>query len=144
MIVFDTNVLLHSHRADSPFHKKALEAVRTSAEGQAPWAVTWSNLHEFLAIATNPRVFQTPTPLSSALKQVESWLKSPTLVILGEAGDDYWKTLSQLLTKSKVVGARVHDARIAAICLLHKADVLCTADRDFSRFPQLKTRNPLL
>jgi predicted nucleic acid-binding protein len=37
----------------------------------------------------------------------------------------------------------VHDARIVAICLHHGVSELWTADRDFSRFPSLKTRNPL-
>jgi len=35
-------------------------------------------------------------------------------------------------------------ARIAALCLHHGVRELWTADRDFSVFPQLKTRNPLV
>jgi predicted nucleic acid-binding protein len=42
------------------------------------------------------------------------------------------------------VGGAVHDARIAALCERHGVRTLLTADRDFSRFPALKTRNPLL
>ena len=34
--------------------------------------------------------------------------------------------------------------RIAAICIENGVTELWTADRDFSRFPQLKTRNPLV
>jgi len=37
----------------------------------------------------------------------------------------------------------VHDARIAACCLIHGVTELWTMDHDFSRFPDLKTRNPL-
>ena len=33
--------------------------------------------------------------------------------------------------------------RIAAICLEHRVHCLWTADRDFTRFPTLKCRNPL-
>jgi hypothetical protein len=43
-----------------------------------------------------------------------------------------------------IAGPLVHDARIAAICLQHGVRELWTADRDFSRFPQLKTVNPLV
>jgi uncharacterized protein len=39
--------------------------------------------------------------------------------------------------------ARVHDARIAAVCLASGVRELRTLDRDFSRFPALATRNPL-
>jgi predicted nucleic acid-binding protein len=43
-----------------------------------------------------------------------------------------------------VSGPQVHDARIAAVCATHGVRTLWTADRDFSRFPGLKTVNPLL
>jgi hypothetical protein len=44
----------------------------------------------------------------------------------------------------RVVGGGVHDARIAALCLAHGARELWSADRDFSRFPELAVRNPLV
>jgi len=33
---------------------------------------------------------------------------------------------------------------VAALCLEHGITELWTADRDFSRFPALKVRNPLI
>jgi len=48
------------------------------------------------------------------------------------------------MTAGQIVGPRVHGARIAALCLQHGVRELWTADRDFSRFPQVKTLNPLL
>lgn len=45
---------------------------------------------------------------------------------------------------SKVIGPMIHDARIAACCLTHGVRELWTIDRDFSRFPQIQTRNPLI
>jgi predicted nucleic acid-binding protein len=49
-----------------------------------------------------------------------------------------------LLARGNIVGGRIHDARIAALCLHHGVRELWTADRDFSMFPQLKTHNPLV
>ena len=49
-----------------------------------------------------------------------------------------------LLGRGKVQGGMVHDARIAALCLDHGVAELWSADRDFSRFPSLRTRNPLV
>jgi hypothetical protein len=43
-----------------------------------------------------------------------------------------------------VQGGAVHDARVAALCLRHGVRTLFTADRDFSRFPTLKVKNPLV
>ncbi len=45
---------------------------------------------------------------------------------------------------AKSQGAAIHDARIAAICLSHGVAELWSADRDFSRFPTLSVRNPLM
>jgi predicted nucleic acid-binding protein len=38
----------------------------------------------------------------------------------------------------------VHDARVAALCLVHGVDALWSADRDFGRFPGLNVVNPLV
>jgi uncharacterized protein len=65
------------------------------------------------------------------------------LQLLGEA-NSHWPALRAMLLAGRVSGAMVHDARIAAICAEHGVRELWTADRDFSRFPALKCRNPLL
>lgn len=143
MTAVDTNVLVYAHREDSPWHDRAASTVRALAEGSAPWAVPWPCLHEFLAIVTHPRIYDPPTPLAAALDQVAAWLESPTLVLLAE-GTGYVDALADLLRSSRVSGPRVHDARIAALCLHHRVAELLTADRDFSRFTSLVTRNPLV
>jgi hypothetical protein len=143
MIAVDTNVLVHAHREDSPWHDAAYLRVQALAEGRSPWAVPWPCVHEFLAIVTHPRIFVPPTPLAAAIDQVNAWLESPSLVLLGESGG-YWRELRRLLEVGRVAGPRSHDARIAAICRHHRVDELWSADRDFGRFPDLKVSNPLL
>lgn len=54
-----------------------------------------------------------------------------------------YDTLKQLVVGANVIGTRIHDARIAAICLSNGVSELWTADRDFNAFPQLKCVNPL-
>jgi toxin-antitoxin system PIN domain toxin len=141
VIALDTNVLVHAHRADSPWHERALEQVATL--GGSRWAIPWPCLHEFLAVVTHPKIFNPPTPLEDALLAVEGWIASPLINLLGEL-DGYYDALATLLRSGRVVGPRVHDARVAALCLQHGVTELWTMDRDFSRFPQLRTRNPLV
>jgi len=143
MIGVDTNILVYAHRRDSPWHTAAAKALVTLAEGQDRWALPWPCVHEFIGVATHPRIYAPPSELASAIDQVEAWLESPTVEPIGEEGS-YWSKLRELLRAGKVTGPRVHDARIAALCMLHGVRELWTADRDFSRFPQLVTRNPLL
>jgi predicted nucleic acid-binding protein len=70
-------------------------------------------------------------------------MESPTLSLVGEDGG-HWVTLRAQLEAGRIAGARVHDARVAALCLRNGVSELLTADRDFSRFPELRTRNPLV
>jgi toxin-antitoxin system PIN domain toxin len=135
-------LLVYAHREDSPWHEAALRALTEVAEGTAPWAIPWPCVHEFLAIVTHPRIYRPPSPLPLALKAVEAWLASPTVRLLGE-GTDHWSRLAAVAAAAKVEGPMVHDARIVAICLSHGVRQFLTADRDFSRFPALKTKNPL-
>jgi predicted nucleic acid-binding protein len=94
-------------------------------------------------VATHPRVYNPPSTRDEAFTQIEAWMQSPSLVLLGETGA-YWSTLRGLVTAGQVVGPRIHDARIAALCLTHGVTELWSADRDFSRFPGLRVRNPLI
>ena len=142
MIALDTNVLVYAHREEVSLHRPAHRRLAELAEGRAAWAIPWPCVHEFLAIVTHPRIFDPPSPLARALEQLEAWLESPTLVLLGEA-ESYSPELRRLLEVGRVSGPRVHDARIAALCLSHGVRELWSADRDFSRFPDLAVRNPL-
>lgn len=143
MIALDTQILVYSQRGDSEWHEPALRCVRTVAEGDAPWAIAWPSIHEFLSTVTHRRIYAPPTPLADALAQVEFWMQSPTLRILGE-GRDHWERLKQSAVEGKLAGPIFHDARIAAICQANGVRELWTADRDFSRFPSLRVRNPLV
>ena len=143
MIALDTNLLVYAHREDSPWHTKAYQKVVELAEGRLSWAIPWPCLHEFLAIVTHPRIYNPPTPLGLAMDQVDTWLEAPTLTILSES-EGYWAELRAALGNGRVVGPQVHDARVAALCQLHGVRELWTADRDFSRFPGLIVRNPLV
>jgi toxin-antitoxin system PIN domain toxin len=142
VIAVDTNVLIYSHRSDSPWHESADECVAALAEARTGWAIPWPCIHEFLAIVTHPRIFDPPTPIEDALEQVECWRESPGLILLGEA-PGHWSELRSLVESGQIAGSRVHDARIAAICLQHGITELWSADRDFGRFPALRVTNPL-
>ena len=143
MIAVDTNILVYAHREDSPFHQAAFERMAELAEGLATWAIPWPCLHEFLAIVTHPRIYVRPTPLAKALDQIDAWLESPTLALLAESAM-HWSVLRALLFDGRVAGAKVHDARVAALCRQHGVRELWSADRDFNRFAGLMVVNPLI
>lgn len=143
MIAVDTNILVAFHRTEYAHHEEAVRLITGLAEGPSAWAIPWPCIHEFLAVVTHPRIFKKPSPMSDALDVVAALLESPTLCLLQE-GVTYWARLSKLLISGKAAGPRVHDGRVAALCLDHGVRELWTLDRDFSRFPELITRNPLI
>lgn len=143
MIALDTNVLVYAHRRDLPLHETAAAVVARALTGNEPVALCWPVVHEFLAVVTSNRVFVKPTPPSRAFDQVHDWFASPVARSLGESSR-HLETVAGLALASRSHGPVIHDARIAAICIDHGVRELWTADRDFSRFPQVPIRNPLV
>lgn len=143
MIAVDTNILVYSHRRDSRWHLPAIQTLESLATGRDAWAIPWPCVHEFYAIATHPRIYAPPSTPAQAMAQLRAWRESPSLTLLAE-DDAYWPVLESMIERTRLTGPTIHDARIAALCLRHGAHELLTADRDFSRFPALTTRNPLI
>ena len=142
MIAVDTNLLVYAHRRDSDWHAPAARALRGLAEGHNQWALPWPCLHEFVAIATHPRIYSPPSTVGEALAQVRAWLQSPSVVLLSE-GPVHIDAFEAAVLAGKAAGPRVHDAKIAALCAEHGISELWTADRDFGRFPAIRAHNPL-
>ena len=143
MIAVDTNILVYAHRVESPFHDAAYSCVQALAEGRQQWGIPVSCLHEFFSVVTHAKVFAPASAYDQALAQVDAWLASPQVQIL-HSGASHWKILSELARAAKVSGGKLHDARIAAICIENAVSVLWSSDRDFGRFKTLKTVNPLI
>lgn len=143
MIAVDTNILVYAHRQDSSHHREAFAALERLAEGGGSWAIPWPCIHEFLAIVTHPRIYRPPSGMGTATDAVADLLSTAGVLPLAETRD-HASLLTSLLIGGSVAGPKVHDARIAAICLGHGITELWTADRDFSYFPELRTLNPLV
>lgn len=143
LLAVDTNILVYAHRREVAEHAAAASVLRTLVEGSQPWAVPWPCIYEFFSVVTNPRIWKesASTPLQ-AWTQLDAWLRSPSVRLLGETMD-FAALLARFVLLPRVRGPVVHDARIAALCAAHGVEALLTRDRDFSLFGELCTRNPL-
>jgi toxin-antitoxin system PIN domain toxin len=142
VIAVDTNVLVYAHRPEMGEHEAARAALRRLTQESA-WGLPWPVAHEFVRVVTEPRSFIDPTPLERALATIAALLQAPGCRPLGE-GPGHWKRLTEIALAGRAGQAMLYDARIAAICLAHGVNELWTADRDFGRFPGLRTRNPMV
>jgi toxin-antitoxin system PIN domain toxin len=141
MRALDTNVLVQAEIVSAPHHPAARGLLVELAQGPVPWAIPWPCVYEFLRVVTHPRVFHPPMPIAGAMHDLRRILASPSLVLISET-PRHGEIMAALVEASGARGNLVHDAHIAALCIEHGVSELVTGDRDFARFPKLRTVNP--
>jgi toxin-antitoxin system PIN domain toxin len=143
MKAVDTNILVYGFHADFPLHDRALAALKSLISQGEAWGIPSPCVHEFLATVTRPKYLSHPATMTDALSFIDELQQTYGCFVLDESAA-HFDTLEKILLASGVTGAKVHDARIAAICRDHAVQELWTADRDFGYFPWLTTVNPLV
>lgn len=141
MILVDVNLLIYAHYVNSQFHDATRSWFEEVLQRSEPIAVSWAILLSFLRITTNPRALASPLLLPEAIAVIEDLIQRPPVRILSP-GEGHWSILQRMLIAGQAGGNLVSDAHLAALAIEHGA-LLCTTDRDFSRFPGLRWENPL-
>jgi uncharacterized protein len=141
VILVDANVLLYAYHPRAAQHERCRAWVEAEFSSGAAVRIPWATILAFLRIGTSPRVFERPLTIAEAEAAVSSWLALPSVSPI-DPGERYWDVLRDLLHAAQVTGPLVSDAALAALAIEHGA-TLCTTDRDFARFPGLRTLHPL-
>ena len=142
MILVDANLLLYAEDSLGNRHVQAREWWDAQLSGPSPVCLCWTVINAFIRIGTNPRVFERPLLLDEAVERVQGWLDQPCARVVVPT-ERHWDVLRQLLVDGQAVGNLVTDAHLAALAIEHGCELQST-DSDFSRFPRLRWRNPLL
>lgn len=140
MIVIDANVLLYAHDSSDPRHAPAARWLEATIGGSEAVGLALTTVLAFIRIATDPRVYAIPIATTQAIELVESWLRRADVHLIGPT-DTHWRTFAGLAVAGQARGSMVIDAHLATLALEHGA-TLATSDRDFSRFPGLRTIDP--
>ena len=141
MFLVDVNILLYAHLKLSPHHERAREWLDDQLGGSARVGLPWLSLLGFLRIAPNPRVLLRAESVPAAVRQAREWLDND-MVWIPEPTERHADILGRMLIELDSGGDTVPDAHLAALAMEHGL-TLCTNDRDFARFPNLKWMNPL-
>ncbi|MFY9912814.1 MAG: TA system VapC family ribonuclease toxin [Candidatus Sulfotelmatobacter sp.] len=142
MIVLDANIVLYAYDTVPQQHQKARALLQSMLSANEPVGLPWRTISAFLRIMTNTRLpGQRFTP-DEAAEIVNRWLERPVVRML-TPGDDHWSVFRQMVIDGQASGALISDAEIAALTIEY-GGVLYTSDRDFSRFPGLNWKNPLV
>jgi toxin-antitoxin system PIN domain toxin len=142
VIVSDVNLLLYAYDATSTHHERARSWLEERLSGVEAFGFAWVTLLAFVRLGTNPRVFESPFRVDEALDVVDAWLGAPCATVL-HPGPRHAVLLRQLLEPLGAAGNLTIDAHLASLAVEQDAE-LCSADTDFSRFPGLRWRNPLV
>lgn len=137
----DANVLLYAEDRLSPLHEKARVWWDERLSGETTVCLPWLVLCAFIRIGTNRRAFVRPLALAEAVARVQSWLDQPCARLV-QPTERHWSIFQQMLLRGKASANLVTDAHLAALAVEHECELFST-DRDFSRFPRLRWRNPL-
>lgn len=143
MIAIDTNILVYAHRPEMPEHDNAKKCLSRLVQSGERVGFPLHCLLEFSGVVSNQKIWKTASSPKDIEKQIQAWLAPPNVQVLTEESG-FLKEYLSLLDSSGAKGGAVHDARIAASAIFHGAKVLWSADRDFGRYPALRTRNPLV
>jgi predicted nucleic acid-binding protein len=83
-------------------------------------------------------MFDPPHTIDEACGALDRVLESPSVRILNP-GDRFWAMLGKAVRDAAATGNLVFDAQVAALCRENGVSALLTEDRDFDRFPGLRT-----
>lgn len=141
MIVIDANLLLYAYSTTSPHHAAARSWLERVLSEPAPVGLPWTSISAFLRIATHSALPGRRLTIEEGTTIVRQWLDQPNVRVL-VPGENHWRLLERMLLEGQARGPLVSDAQLAALTIEH-GGTLCTTDRDFARFPDLRWKNPL-
>lgn len=140
MKLLDVNVLLGAHRDDHPHFDVAHPWLADLVARGEPFSVPDLVAGSFLRIATNRRIFVTPTPTAAAFAYLRALHGAPGHLALGP-GADHLTVLEQQCASADASGDLVPDAQLAALAVEHAAEIV-SFDRDFARFAEVRWSLP--
>lgn len=142
MILTDVNVLVYAHRADAPRHAAYRQWLEALVQSDQAYGVAELVLSGFLRVVTHPRVFNPPSSLADGLAFAHLLRGQPNAVLIAP-GPRHWDIFAGLCRAAGVKGNLIPDAYLAALAIESGSEWV-TTDRDYSRFPGLRWRHPLV
>lgn len=140
-VLLDTNILLRSVQHSHPAFRLTRRAVRILYQRGHELCITPQNVAEFWNVCTRPRAVN-DMGLSVPETDRHTSRLERVLTLLPDSPDCFlvWR---RLVFEHEVAGAKVHDARLAALMRVHSVRSLLTFNiADFARFKDIEAVHP--
>lgn len=140
-MLVDTNVLVYAHNSNAEKHLEYRAWLQDLLSGPEPYAVSDFALNGMVRVVTDRRFFRPPTPVDRALAFADQIRHQQHAHVISP-GSRFWSIFADLCRRAGAAGKLVPDAYLAALAIEHGCEFV-TADKDFRKFPGLRTRHPL-
>lgn len=141
-VFLDTNILVYSTFAGTPFHAAARMRLR---ELETTGTILWTSrqvLREFLSVTTRPGNVAPPPTTDSLVQAVHQF---ETTFRIADEDAAVTALLLDLVQSRAVQGKQIHDANIAATMLRYGISLLLTNNAaDFVKYESAVTVLPLI
>lgn len=137
----DTNILLRSCQPDHPMYPIAVGAVSTLLKQGNKLYIAPQNIVEFWNVSTRPL---DKNGLGMTLEKTAAEItRLEAILPLKPDTPEIHQQWLKLVTDYGVKGVNVHDARLAAACIVHGlTHILTFNDRDFKRYKEITVVRP--
>ena len=141
MRALDTGILAYAVNRYAPEHSRAARVLEEMVNGEAPWALPWSVVHEFIALVMHPHAVARPLQPADASAFVGTLVASPTVRLLAPT-PRHAAVVSEVLDLLPA-GGLPPGFETAVLLREHGVRELLSADRGMRRFPFLEVLDPV-
>jgi predicted nucleic acid-binding protein len=140
-VLVDTNILLRLTNPNSDQHAMCRDAMRRIEAVGCRLHFTLQNAAEFWNVSTRPRD-RNGFGLSGIETEERLQLIEQNMTLLPDSSNVY-ATWRRLLRDHGIRGVQVHDARLAAVMMVHRVmQILTLNTADFSRYSEIEAVHP--
>jgi len=140
-VLVDTNILVRAVQRNHPLMRTARQALRSLVQDGEELCVTYQNIAEFWNVCTRPADANGLGNSIAATDRLTSRIEM-FFTVLPDSPESFrqWR---RLIVAHEVKGAKVHDARLAAIMLAHGITRILTFNAgDFRRYINVAVLDP--
>ena len=141
MIVPDVNLAVYAYNTDAPNHRDARAYWEDLLQGLEAVGIADVVILGFVRITTRPKPLIRPLTGAEATAIATRWLRAPNVFSL-LPGPRHWEIFDRLISRERSPSGLVTDAHLAALAI-ERGAVLHSTDRDFRRWAELSSLDPL-